>query len=76
MAIGGGSVIDTAKAIAHGLQYPTHDIWDIWTKKIKLEKTTPFGSIVTLAAAGSETSDSSVLTNEQTKQKTRFKHAI
>lgn len=69
LAIGGGSVIDTAKAIAHGLQYPTHDIWDIWTKKIKLEKTTPFGSIVTLAAAGSETSDSSVLTNEQTKQK-------
>ena len=40
LAIGGGSVIDTAKAIAHGLQYPTHDIWDIWTKKVKLEKTT------------------------------------
>lgn len=69
LAIGGGSVIDTAKAIAHGLQYPTHDIWDIWTKKIKLEKTTPMASIVTLAAAGSETSDSAVLTNEATKQK-------
>lgn len=69
LAIGGGSVIDTAKAIAHGLKYPQHDIWDIWTKKITLTSTTPIGSIVTLAAAGSETSDSAVLTNEQTGQK-------
>ena len=64
-----GSVIDTAKAIAHGLKYPQNDIWDIWTKKITLTNTTPMGSIVTLAAAGSETSDSAVLTNEQTGQK-------
>lgn len=69
LAIGGGSVIDTAKAIAHGLQYPEHDIWDIWTKKVVLTKTTPVGSIVTLAAAGSETSNSAVLTNEITGQK-------
>lgn len=69
LALGGGSVIDTAKAIAHGIQYPQHDIWDIWTKKIILAKTTPMASIVTLAAAGSETSDSAVLTNEATKQK-------
>lgn len=69
LAIGGGSVIDTAKAIAHGIQYPQHDIWDIWTKKIILAKTTPMASIVTLAAAGSETSDSAVLTNKATKQK-------
>ena len=69
LAIGGGSVIDTAKAIAHGIQYPDCDIWDIWTKKIALTKTTPMASIVTLAAAGSETSDSAVLTNEITKQK-------
>ena len=69
LAIGGGSVIDTAKAIAHGLKYPQNDIWDIWTKKITLTNTTPMGSIVTLAAAGSETSDSAVLTNEQTGQK-------
>ena len=69
LALGGGSVIDTAKAIAHGLQYPEHDIWDIWSRKITLTKTTPVGSILTLAAAGSETSDSAVLTNEQTGQK-------
>lgn len=41
LAIGGGSVIDTAKAIAHGLKYPQNDIWDIWTKKITLTNTTP-----------------------------------
>lgn len=69
LAIGGGSVIDTAKAIAHGLKYPQNDIWDIWTKKLTLTNTTPMGSIVTLAAAGSETSDSAVLTNEQIGQK-------
>ena len=69
LAIGGGSVIDTAKAIAHGLKYPEHDIWDIWTKKVDLVATTPMASIVTLAAAGSETSDSAVLTNEVTGQK-------
>lgn len=69
LAIGGGSVIDTAKAIAHGLKYPQNDIWDIWTKKITLTNTTPMSGIVTLAAAGSETSDSAVLTNEQTGQK-------
>ena len=69
LPVGGGSVIDTAKAIAHGLKYPQNDIWDIWTKKITLTNTTPMGSIVTLAAAGSETSDSAVLTNEQTGQK-------
>lgn len=69
LAIGGGSVIDTAKAIAHGLKYPNHNIWDIWTKKISLTQTTPMASIVTLAAAGSETSDSAVLTNEATGQK-------
>lgn len=69
LAVGGGSVIDTAKAIAHGIQYPDHDIWDLWSKKVPVEKTTPFGSILTLAAAGSETSDSSVLTNDDTHQK-------
>lgn len=69
LAIGGGSVIDTAKAISHGLQYPEHDVWDIWTRKIPLKKPTPVGSILTLAAAGSETSDSAVLTNETTGQK-------
>lgn len=41
LAIGGGSVIDTAKAIAHGRANPDIDIWDFWLGKKKVEKTTP-----------------------------------
>lgn len=69
LAVGGGSVIDSAKAIAHGVANPGTDIWDFWSGRAKLEKTTPVGSVLTLAAAGSETSDSAVLTNEDTMRK-------
>ena len=69
LAVGGGSVIDTAKAIAHGVANPGVDIWDFWSGKVPLTKTTPVGAVVTIAAAGSETSDSSVLTNEGTGKK-------
>ena len=69
LAIGGGSVIDSAKAVAHGVANPGVDIWDFWSGKVKLEKTTAMGAVLTLAAAGSETSDSAVLTNEETGKK-------
>ena len=69
LAVGGGSVIDSAKAVAHGIANPSVDIWDIWTHKAELTKTMPFGSVLTIPAAGSETSDSAVLTNEDTGQK-------
>lgn len=69
LAVGGGSVIDSAKAIAHGVSNPGTDVWDFWTGRAKLEKTMPVGSVLTLAAAGSETSDSAVLTNEDTGMK-------
>ena len=69
LAVGGGSVIDTAKAIALGAANPDADIWDHWTKKITLEKNLPVGVVLTIAAAGSETSDSAVLTNEDTGKK-------
>ena len=69
LAVGGGSVIDSAKAVAHGIVNPTVDIWDIWTHKAELTKTMPFGSVLTIPAAGSETSDSAVLTNEDTGRK-------
>ena len=65
LAVGGGSVIDTAKAIAHGVANPETDIWDFWCGRAKLTKTTPVAVVLTLAAAGSETSDSAVLTNEE-----------
>ena len=64
LAVGGGSVIDTAKAIALGAANPNVDIWEHWTNKIHLEKSLPVGVILTIAAAGSETSDSAVLTDE------------
>ncbi len=69
LAIGGGSVIDTAKAIAHGVANPGTDIWDFWSGKVPLTKTTPVGAVLTISAAGSETSDSSVLTNEEIGKK-------
>lgn len=69
LAVGGGSVIDSAKAVAHGIANPGTDIWDIWTHKAELAKTMPFGAVLTIPAAGSEMSDSAVLTNEDTGQK-------
>lgn len=69
LGVGGGSVIDTAKAIAHGVANPGATIWDIWTKKVPLEKSLPVGTILTISAAGSETSDSAVLTNKQIGKK-------
>lgn len=69
LGIGGGSAIDTAKGIAHGTANPEHGLWDIWTKKVPLTKSLPVGCVLTIAAAGSETSDSAVLTNEEIGKK-------
>ncbi len=64
IGVGGGSAIDTAKGIAHGAANPDEKLWDIWTKKVPLEKSLPVGCVLTMPAAGSEMSDSAVLTNE------------
>ena len=69
LAVGGGSVIDTAKAIAHGAANPETDIWHFWMKEAVLNKSMPVGVVLTIAAAGSETSDSAVLTDESTSSK-------
>lgn len=63
LAVGGGSVIDSAKAIGVGVMYEG-DVWDFYIKKAEPQETLPVGSILTLAAAGSESSISSVITNE------------
>lgn len=68
LAVGGGSVIDAAKAIAVGAQTDA-DVWDIITKKEKPVSALPFGTIVTIASAGSEMNASSVITNWETKEK-------
>ena len=69
LAVGGGSSIDTAKGIAHGAANPETELWDIWMKKVPLEKSLPIGVVLTISAAGSEMSDSAVLTNEELGKK-------
>ncbi|MBQ6551962.1 MAG: iron-containing alcohol dehydrogenase [Lachnospiraceae bacterium] len=63
LAVGGGSVIDTAKGVAHATADPSHDIWEYWTGT-PVKKSLPIGTILTISAAGSETSNSAVLTND------------
>ena len=63
LAVGGGSSIDTAKAIALGVPYDG-DFWDFYSGK-PIEKALPIGVILTIAAAGSEGSGDSVITKEE-----------
>ena len=72
LAVGGGSVIDTAKAIAYGLGEPEKDVWDLYEHTRKARKCLPVASVLTIAAAGSETSRSSVITNEKTLEKRAY----
>lgn len=64
LAVGGGSAIDSAKAIGYGVANGG-DVWDFYEGKRKAEGCLPLGVILTLAATGSEMSDSSVITKEE-----------
>lgn len=68
LAVGGGSVIDTAKAIAAGVPYED-DVWKLYTSEGELKQALPVGAIMTLPGTGSEASNGSVITNEKTAQK-------
>lgn len=68
LAVGGGSTIDSAKAIGYGAA-DTGEIWDFYARTRTPEACLPVGCILTIAAAGSEMSDSSVITNEDGWQK-------
>ncbi|PLT30804.1 iron-containing alcohol dehydrogenase [Peribacillus deserti] len=68
LAVGGGSVIDCTKAIAAGAKYDG-DAWDIVIKKAQVEAALPFGTVLTLAATGSEMNAGSVITNWETQEK-------
>ncbi len=63
LAVGGGSAIDSTKAMAYGL-YDDGDVWDFYSGARKPSGALPIGVVLTLAATGSEMSDSSVITNE------------
>lgn len=63
LAVGGGSVIDSAKAIAMGVPY-SGDVWDFFTGAAELKEALPVGTVLTIPAAGSEASTASVITNE------------
>ena len=67
LAVGGGSVIDTAKAIAIGVPYEG-DFWGFFSGKVP-EKALPVGTVLTIAASGSEGSPDSIITNEKTLDK-------
>lgn len=68
LAVGGGSVIDCTKAIAAGAKYDG-DVWDIVLKKQIATEALPFGTVLTLAATGSEMNAGSVITNWETNEK-------
>ncbi len=64
LAVGGGSVLDSAKAIGYGIPY-SGDVWDFYDRKKQAEAIVPVGDILTLAATGSEMSNSSVITKDE-----------
>ncbi len=72
LAVGGGSVIDSAKAIAYGLAEPEHDVWDLYAHTRKARACLPVASVLTIAAAGSEMSNSSVITSTVSGEKRAY----
>lgn len=65
LAVGGGSVIDSAKAIALAIANPDCDVWDFYTTSKTPKACAPLGVILTMAAAGSEMSEASVITKDE-----------
>ncbi len=69
LAVGGGSVIDGTKFLAAAALFEGDNPWDIMTKRIPLNKTMPFGTVLTLPATGSEMNSGFVITRKETKEK-------
>lgn len=72
LAVGGGSVIDSTKAIAAGLCYDG-DVWEMFENSTPVEKAVPVGVVLTIPAAGSEASQASVINNNAKKKKNAIK---
>ena len=75
LAVGCGSVIDSAKAIAYGVPY-NGDVWDFYLGKATAETCLPVAPVLTIPAAGSEMSESSVITNEDGDVKLGYSNNI
>ena len=75
LAVGGGSVIDSAKAIASGVSY-NGDVWDFFTEKTTAKEAIPLGVVLTIPAAGSESSAFTVITKEKGSYKRAFENEI
>lgn len=75
LAVGGGSVIDSAKAIAYGVANE-EDVWDFYLGKAKAKCCLPVACVLTIPAAGSEMSESSVITNEDGDVKLGYSNDI
>jgi alcohol dehydrogenase YqhD (iron-dependent ADH family) len=69
LAVGGGSVLDSAKAIAVGVGNPQVDLWELYVHNLPINGALPVATILTLPATGSEMSNSTVLSNDETEQK-------
>lgn len=74
LAVGGGSVIDTAKAVAAG--FYLEDVWSIFRSEAKLEKALPVFTVLTLSATGSEMNSFAVVSDTETKQKLGTGHPL
>ena len=64
LSVGGGSVIDSSKAIGYGVHYDG-DVWDFWAGKASPKECLPIGVVLTISAAGSEMSSSCVITKDE-----------
>ena len=76
LAVGGGSVIDSSKAICYGLAEPDKDVWELFNKTRQAKCFFPLAVVLTIAAAGSEMSNSCVITDEKTLQKRGYNNDI
>ena len=76
LAVGGGSVIDSGKAIAMGVANPDAEVWDFYLGKAAPQSAMPVASVLTIPAAGSEMSESTVVTNEDGDVKLGYSNDI
>ena len=75
LAVGGGSVIDSSKAIAYGLAEDA-DVWELYDRARQAKACLPVACVLTIAAAGSEMSNSSVITNQDTGEKRGYRNDL